>query len=184
MAVSKKKKKVGRPDKYKPEFCEALIDFFKIDLYSVVQLKESREYDVNGTLRKESYEKKPMANRLPTMTAFAEKIGVERHVFKSWVAKYEKFATAFTRAHDLQKDFIINLGLSGVSPPAFAIFVATNLTDMKPASTADYGEGQVIIPVVIQRGNPNQLNTPRPPKRLKGMDVHVLTNEETEKIRN
>lgn len=47
------------------------------------------------------------------------------------------FCNAYKEAKELQKEFLINLGLAGAAPAPFAIFTAKNVTDMRDKVETD-----------------------------------------------
>lgn len=118
--------KNGRPSKYKSEFCQQLIAFFDVEPY---EDKPLEHYGKDGEVKWTDY--KRMANKLPTMRNFAKEIGVSIDTVYEWVKQHKDFSDAFTQAKDLQKWFLIENGLNNCYNPAFAIFTAKNITDMK-----------------------------------------------------
>lgn len=128
----------GRPTKYKREYCEALIDFFDVEPYEDVDIDHYKEGKVAWR------DSKRVANKLPTLWAFAKSVGVGYSTVRDWLrenhASYQaKFSVAFTQAEEARKDFLIQNGLQGLYPPASFVFVATNLTDMRNKQEVDHG---------------------------------------------
>lgn len=123
--------KGGRPPSYELKFCQAIIDYFSTPASQEYTYKETLEYYKDGGIKRKSFEKKPLPNKLPTFYGFAASIGVNQDTLHEWKKKHKEFSEAFASAKELQKEFIIENGLSGASPSTFAIFVAKNLTDMK-----------------------------------------------------
>ncbi len=107
-----KKPKMGRPSKYKPEYCDEMINFFNKPLFQ----------QVNG-------EKLP--SFFPTFEKFAVQIKVARDTLSEWKVVHPEFSAAYATCKDLQKDHIQQFGLLGLYNPGFAKFVAINCTDMK-----------------------------------------------------
>jgi hypothetical protein len=73
--------------------------------------------------------------RMPTIRKFAKKIGIHVSNVYKWLdsscGAYQKdFQDAFTCAKAIRKDWLIDLGLSGLTPPLSFKFVAINVTDM------------------------------------------------------
>ena len=142
-----KKRKVGRPSKYNPKFCQELVDFFDIEPYEDIKIPH---YSKDGTKDKkgksvvvwEDY--KRMANKLPTLRDFAKKIKVHVSNIYEWLNEnssvfHSEFRDAFTQAKDIRKDFLIQNGLMGLYPPMSFKFVAVNLTDMRDKTEAKQG---------------------------------------------
>lgn len=119
-------KKNGRPTKYKSEYCEKLIKFFDVEPY---EERELPHYDKDGNVKWTDY--KRMANKLPTLRNFAKSLKVNLSTPYEWIKKHKEFSNAFTQAQELRKWFLIENGLNGCYNPAFAIFVAKNITDMR-----------------------------------------------------
>jgi len=95
------------------------------------------------------YKREP--RKLPTLVQFAKSINVSYPTVYNW--QWEKsgsfqkeFLEAFTRAKELQKDFLIQAGLMGLYNPIFAKFTAINITDMRDVQeTKLSGEGFRLI---------------------------------------
>lgn len=130
--ISKPKHPIGRPTKYKPEYCQAIIDYF-----SIPQTKQLTKtyYTKAGTTIEEPIEK---PNDLPFLEDFAWNIcGVPHTTMLQWVNKYPDFRIAYTRAKELQKAFMVRNGISGLYPPAAYAFTAKNITDMRDKTEID-----------------------------------------------
>lgn len=133
-------KKTGRPTDYKAEYPELLISHFKVDPYTLVVMESSTEYNRDGSIKKKTEKKQKVANKMPTLFNFSQTIGVNYRTVWRWAHEKDaktqelihlEFSHAYNAAKELQKDFLISLGLSGSAPPASFIFVAKNVTDMR-----------------------------------------------------
>lgn len=130
----KKKKKPGRPTKYKPGYCVKLIKFFESEPY---EDREIPHYDKSGNKDKKGkpvvvwIDYKRMPNKLPTLRDFAKSIGVSTVSVYDWAKKHKAFLNAFTHAQEIRKWFLIQNGLQGLYNPLFAKFTAINITDMR-----------------------------------------------------
>lgn len=117
--------RTGRPTKYNPQLCQKLVDFFNrpatIDKIKTYQTKA-------GTTIEEPFQ---VVNILPTFERFAFENGMTVQVIYDYEKKFPEFKHSFTQAKELQKDFIIQNGFSGLANPVFGKFVAINLTDMR-----------------------------------------------------
>lgn len=111
----------GQPTKYKPEYCQQLIDYFSIEPLEII-----REQEITGT-EGGKYVSRRLPQRFPWFEGFARKIGVHRNTLKSWCAEHPEFAEAYDTAKDLQREFIVDVALSGAAPPSFAIFTMKNV---------------------------------------------------------
>jgi hypothetical protein len=96
--TAKKKKPVkkaarprGRPTKYKPEYCQSIIDYFTIEPLIVND--------------------KPVAP--PYIQEFCLSIGISKQCLSKWVAKYPDFSDAYSIAKSKQKQLMITLALQG-----------------------------------------------------------------------
>ena len=148
----------GRPTKFKAEFVEKIIKFFDIDPYKKEVLEYSKEYFATGVLKKESEKFKHIPNKLPTLYGFAKDVGVDYTTVYRWAEKgedlpedgikkdedkknFKRFCNAYKEAKELQKEFLISIGLAGAAPSPFAIFTAKNVTDMRDKQEVEHSGG-------------------------------------------
>lgn len=126
--AEQKPKKIGRPTKYRDNFPKKLLKYFLNS--PKFEEKELPHYDKDGNLKWVDVKRFP--GKLPTFEHFANYIlDVSVNVLYEWCKKYPEFLGAFTRAKEIQKDFIIENGSSGLYNPTFTQFVAKNITDMR-----------------------------------------------------
>ena len=111
----------GQPTKYKPEYCQQLIDYFSIEPLEII-----REQEITGT-EGGKYVSRRLPQRFPWFEGFARKIGVHRNTLKNWCAEHPEFAEAYETAKDLQREFLVDIGLSGATSASFAIFTMKNV---------------------------------------------------------
>ena len=111
----------GQPTKYKPEYCQQLIDYFSIEPLEVI-----REQEITGT-EGGKYVSRRLPQRFPWFEGFARKIGVHRNTLKNWCNEHPEFAEAYETAKDLQREFLVDIGLSGATSASFAIFTMKNV---------------------------------------------------------
>ena len=114
-----------RPTKYKKEYCKKIIEFF--DVPHTVEKERSRA-NKNGELVTWTEE---VANSLPTFEGFAVSIDTHRETLINWCKKHKEFFDAYSKAKDLQKNMLIDLGARGLYNATFTIFTAKNITDMR-----------------------------------------------------
>jgi len=131
------KAKNGRPSKYKLEYCEEIIKFFNVEPY---EDREIPHYNDEGNIVWTDY--KRFGVKLPTLVQFAKNIGVCYSTVYNWqnekhTSFHKEFLEAYTRAKEMQKDFLIQAGCLGVYNARFAIFAAINITDMKNQITSE-----------------------------------------------
>lgn len=118
-------KKMGRPTKYKPQYCQELIDYFLVEPTKEVEITTRLK---NGT---EIYKNEERPNNFPFFSAFARKIGVSMDTMDKWQDRFPEFAEAYKTAKALQKEFLIENGLKGLYNATAYIFTAKNITDMR-----------------------------------------------------
>lgn len=132
----------GRPTLYKDEYPEKMVAFFNVDKTQKVTLERTKKYNKDGTLIQDTEKYKIIPNDLPTFEAFARSIDVSDRTLENWYnavvdseadepeRKHPEFFRAYNRCKGLQKEFLVDNGLQGNSPPATTIFVLKNVTDM------------------------------------------------------
>jgi len=122
--AKKEKRPIGRPTKYREEYCEQIVEFFDRPTKIV---KEKQVFGKNGV---EIIEEE-VANDFPTFEKFACNIDVDVDTMLDWCKKHENFLGAYKRCKHLQKNILIENGMFGRYNTAFAIFTAKNCTDMR-----------------------------------------------------
>lgn len=111
----------GRPTKYKPEYCESIIEYFDVEHTRIV---EERFYYKNGDEKVKEIE---VANELPTVEGYAHSIGVNKTTLHEWNKKHTEFSNAFKKARELQEKMWLTNSLKGLYPGAFTIFAGKNM---------------------------------------------------------
>lgn len=113
--------KIGRPSLYKPEYCQAIVDYFDKDPYQKVNV-------VTGHSDGKPITKTELkANDLPFLAGFAKSIGVNRDTVNEWAKHHPDFSVALKKAKELQEQMLATNGLHGLYNPTFAIFTAKNV---------------------------------------------------------
>ena len=119
-------KSVGRPTKYKKEYCEEMLKFFNIPHIRV----DYKTFINKKTGEPETIEvERP--NSLPTFEKFACNIDVCTDTLQEWKKVHPEFSVSFRKCQQLQKDMLVDLGMLGLYNAPFTQFVAKNITDMK-----------------------------------------------------
>lgn len=98
----------GRPTKYKPEYCQEIVDWFKAH-------KIPQEFEL----------KKPPV--FPTIERFATNINVCKDTLYEWGKVYPAFSDALKKAHEIQMAIWQEGSMRGLFPPAFTIFLGKNV---------------------------------------------------------
>lgn len=130
----------GRPSKYDPSLCEALIEYFNVE--------PNREVIITQRFGKDNITETPkeLPNDLPTLEGWCQKTGIHPSTVSEWVKQYPEFSEAITRAKAYQYHILVSNGLKGLYDARFAMFIATNLTKLKNKSiTEETGERKVIV---------------------------------------
>ena len=111
---------------YDPKIIDTMYDYF----YNAEKTKviEETVYLKNGEIREIS---KEVANTPPHFSEFCRKKNIPYRKFKLWLTLYDDLYEAYEDCNEIIKEFIIDNGLIGKYQSNFAIFAATNLTDMK-----------------------------------------------------
>jgi hypothetical protein len=177
----------GKNSKFKREYIQMMHDFFNQPVERREVIKSMVEYDENGEEKRKAEEYKILPAKFPSLYAFSRHIGVDFHTVAQWaehgqdemlerrkaemaqigvISKKDaqmqedliSFATAYKQARQAQKDFLINVGLSGASPSAAFIFTAKNVTDMR-----DRVESEVSHRIVTPLLEHLSIDTPQNP---------------------
>ena len=99
----------GQPTKYRPEYCQAIIDHFNVPPYKT---------DKDG---------KRIANDMPMVQLFARKIGVSRETLHEWKRTHKEFSDAFEEAKSLAESMWVINTLHGHYNSGFGRMVAQNM---------------------------------------------------------
>lgn len=152
---------MGAPTKFRPEYVDDIIRFFEVEPYRREEIEQAVEYFQNGKVKKAAVKYRLVPNKMPTLFGFAREINVDYTTVYRWAERGEDeelqkrvenhiegreilhpdefakiqalqdFCKAYKAAKEMQKEYLVNLGLSGATPPAAFIFVAKNVTDMR-----------------------------------------------------
>jgi hypothetical protein len=103
--------KFGRPTNYRPEYCQAIVDYFADP--------ESWEinYDAKGS------GKAIPSGKMPTVARWCHQIGVSTRVLDDWQRRYPEFAEAYQMARELQQSFAIELAGAGIGTSLLNLFM-------------------------------------------------------------
>ena len=159
------KKKVGRPSKYDPKYCQEIIDFFDIDFFEERVVEKKEELFRDGSSKSIFEKTLQVANPLRFISQFARKIGISRSEINLWAEKHPEFSEALKEAKELQREHLITCGLKGLFNPSFAIFSAKNMIGWRDEQylKGDGDKGEIVIRVEHTKigDNENNLQAPR-----------------------
>jgi len=136
----------GRPTKYKKEYCQAIYDFFNREPYETIPVIDENGKPSVAVNKFGEPILKPCV--LPTFEKFAISIGVHRETLIDWCSVHQEFLDAYKAAKDLQKEILIQNGLSGSYDRTFAIFTAKCVTDMR--ENQPLGDDDDVRPIRVE----------------------------------
>jgi len=122
----------GQPTKYRPEYCQAIIDYFTVQPQQTVY---KRTYYADGTLKSEDPVVLP--EQLPTFEKFADSIGVHKDTMYQWGKDYIEFSDSLSRAKQLQEYIWLVNGMSNLYNAQFAQFFGKNCLGYKDKTEVD-----------------------------------------------
>lgn len=142
---------VGRPTKYRKEYCDELLKFFNIDPYF--------ETPITYTDKKGNVTEKVnfIAADLPTLAGFAKKIGISRDTLNEWTREHPEFSDAIKKSKECQESILTTNALRGDYNPAFSIFFAKNNMGWKDRT--DLTTNDKDLPTPLLNGIHNNLST-------------------------
>ena len=122
MAKAKRKEPFGRPTKYKKEYCQGIVDYFKnFEPFEELPIKETVNDD--GTTTSET-KRFPVAP--PSLSKYATSIDVCRDTLHEWKKVHADFSYAFRKAKEIYEDVYIDGGLLGYYHHGFTALVMQN----------------------------------------------------------
>jgi hypothetical protein len=116
----------GRPTKYKPEYCEKIIEYFNVQPQQVVY---KRTYHSDGKLKSE--EPIVLPQQFPTFQGFAHEIDVDMNTLTGWRENIKEFSVAYSRAKALQEKIWLVNSVGNLYNSQFAQFFGKNCLGYK-----------------------------------------------------
>jgi len=114
--------KTGRPTKYKKEYCQGIIDYFKnFEPYEELPVKETVNEDNTTTTETKRFPVAP-----PSLSKYATSIDVCRDTLHEWKKNNPEFSDAFRKAKDIYEDIYIDGGLLGYYHHGFTALCMQN----------------------------------------------------------
>lgn len=120
----------GRPTKYLPKYCKAMVKYFDVPYF----IKKKINKVVGSQLVEMEIE---VPNRIPLFEGFARSIGVDADTIVNWTKVHEDFFGAYKTAKGLQKEMLVFLAVNGHLQSSYAIFLTKNITDFRDRVDAD-----------------------------------------------
>lgn len=111
---------VGRPTKYRKEYCQAIVDFFTVE-----EFEEHTEQKATASGKVVEVTKRTPAG-FPSIQGFAASIGVCNDTIYEWRKHHVEFSEAIKKGQALQEKLLVKHAMSGGYAQAFAIFFAKN----------------------------------------------------------
>lgn len=91
--------KPGQPTKYRPEYCEKLIEHFSVNSHETIKDDSGRPHN--------------LMTKFPTFEDFAHGLGHTVKTLDDWAKLNPEFLISMTRARELQRSILMQGGLSG-----------------------------------------------------------------------
>lgn len=114
----------GRPTKYKPEYCQGIIDYF---------------HDSEGC---------------PLIQDYAHSIGVNKTTLYEWEQNYPDFSNAIKTAREMQESKLVSGALTGKFQQAFSIFMAKNIIGWRDKHEVDHTGNIIFQAPTVERETP------------------------------
>lgn len=128
---------VGRPTDYKPEYCQAIIDYFSVKPYELTE-KEIIKDGHSAVIQVNE------ASDFPSFAGFAAKMGVCRDTIQEWCDKHPEFSVAHKKAKVLQESWMTTNGMKSLINTPFAIFTAKNVLGWRDQKEVKATVGQTV----------------------------------------
>jgi DNA-packaging protein gp3 len=148
---------IGAPTIYKPEYAQAIIDYFE-----AAQLPGDLAPNDSGSgSGRRALER--VYTHMPTLQGFARSIGTHTQRIYEWAARHPSFADACARARCIMDQHLAQGLASGVYNPTGAIFVAKNLagwkdrTEVETVSRVEDSESTIAMKRALEHATPSQL---------------------------
>jgi tRNA(Glu) U13 pseudouridine synthase TruD len=115
----------GRPTKYRPQYCQQIIDYFKnFEPFDEAPIEE--EIDKDGQVKTKM---KRIPKAPPSLTKFATSIDVSRGTLHEWSQNHKDFSDALESARKIYKDIYIDGAVLGLYNPYFTALIMKNRFD-------------------------------------------------------
>jgi preprotein translocase subunit Sec63 len=103
----------GGQSKYKPEYCEEMLEYFNRGLY-----KETKTFN------------KKELNDLPTFQYYSAVIrSITHQTLLNWAAEHKEFGEVFNKCKKIQENILVQGGISRAYDPGFVKFILNSVSD-------------------------------------------------------
>ena len=99
----------GAPTKYKPEYCQKIIEFFSGDPYEQFKDAEGNPTD--------------FPPKLPTIERFADYLGVVKSTIYEWTKKHPEFSNAVEISKQKERLFLNDAGLASIYDRGYTLLI-------------------------------------------------------------
>lgn len=126
---------MGRPkgsgSRYLPKYCHLLIAYFERAAKAKTRKLAPVVVQQTGKTGYLKREVRQICAELPTIEGFAVSIKIPSTTVRNWARDHEEFGVAYARAKDIQRQLLVDRGLTRQYDPQAFQFVAKNITDMR-----------------------------------------------------
>lgn len=117
----------GRPTKYKKEYCEQIVAYFKdFEPFDEIPVEEEQGEDGKITTKMKRVPKAP-----PSLTKFATELDVSRDTLHEWKRTHKEFSDAFIKAKAIYEEIYIDGATLGLYNPYFTALIMKNRFDWR-----------------------------------------------------
>lgn len=107
------KLKAGAPSKYRPEYCQRMIDYFSVGVFKARGYGKEKEY-----------------NYFPSFQAFsAKELKVTHQTLLNWCNDFPEFFEAYELCKQLQEQLLVEAGLTRAYDSGFAKFILNSVSN-------------------------------------------------------
>lgn len=140
--MPQKRRKTGRPSKYKAIYCEQLISFFNREHTFEGKTTHTNKKGDTWT----QYQTK--ANPVPLLVDFAQWLGVGTTTLQRWEEQHEAFRVAITHAQELQLAHLATVTGMGLYNSNWAVFMAKNISKWRDKKDIEHSGNMGITGLV------------------------------------
>lgn len=140
----------GRPTKYKKEYCEGIVNYFKdFEPFEELPIEETIDAEGKTTSKTKRFPVAP-----PSLTKYATSIDVSRDTLHEWKKNHDEFSDAFAKAKAIYEDVYCDGALLGYYNHGFTALIMKNRFEWKEKSEHS-GDGGGPINFTITNNDEN-----------------------------